>query len=81
MPRYFFHTADGFRERDTEGTELLSLNAARREAVRFAGAVLNDQPEIVWDGHEFRVEVTDHTDLMLFTVTVFATNAPATGRL
>jgi hypothetical protein len=80
MPRYFFHTADGRRERDTEGTELPDHNTARRKAVKFAGTVLSQQPEILWDGHDFRIEVTDHNGLMLFTIIMLAVNAPASGQ-
>ena len=80
MPRYFFHTADGSRERDTTGTELRDCNAARREAVRFAGAVLSHEPEILWDGHDFLIEVTDASDLMLFTIIMRAVDVSAAGR-
>ncbi len=59
MPRYFFHTADGSRERDEEGTELPDHNAARREAIKLAGAVLSEQPDVLWHSRDFRVEVTD----------------------
>ena len=54
MPRYFFHTANGSRERDEEGTELLDHNAARREAIKLAGAVLSEQPDVLWGHRDFR---------------------------
>lgn len=72
--------ADGSRERDEEGTELPDHNAARREAIKFAGAVLNDQPDVLWDSRDFRVEVTDEAGLMLFTIITLAVDAPASGR-
>ena len=59
MPRFFFHTVDGEREPDDEGVELPDLGAARLEAIRFGGAVLHDQPELLAHGRDFRVEVAD----------------------
>lgn len=40
MPQFFFHTADGGEHRDAEGIECKDMGAARREAIRYAGAVL-----------------------------------------
>ena len=76
MPRYFFHTADGVRERDTVGTELKDARAARVEAIRYAGAIINDTPDVLWDGRDFRVEVTDERQALLFTIITLAVDAP-----
>ena len=81
MPRYFFHRSDGYVERDDEGVELSSLHAARVEAVTFAGASLAEEPEQVWNGQDFRVEVTDEQGLLLFTVITLAIDSPAVGKL
>ena len=43
MPRYFFNVHDGHSCLDTEGTELVNLDTARREGLRFAGQVIEDQ--------------------------------------
>jgi hypothetical protein len=77
---YFFHTSDGARARDTTGTELADHNAARIEATKFAGLVLQAQPNVVWDNQDFRVEVTDDKDMLLFTVITLAIDAPAAER-
>ena len=77
MPRYFFHRADGVREPDTEGTVLDNLDAARMEAVMYAGETLKEQPKIVWDGHDMHIEVSDETGTILFMVMVSTVNAPA----
>ena len=77
MPRYFFHTADGSRQRADEGTELRDQHAARTEAVRFAGALMADRPDMIWDGHDFRVEVTDEARHLLFTIIMLGVDAPA----
>ncbi len=81
MPRYFFHTADGSRERDSEGTELADHYAARVEAIRLTGAIMKESPDVLWDGHEFRVEVMDETDTLLFTIVTLAVDTPAVRKL
>lgn len=76
MPRYFFHAADGRRDRDSTGVELADHASARAEAIRFAGAVLTDEPEVLWEGGPFRIEVTDAAQHLLFTVVTLTIDAP-----
>ena len=80
MPHFYFHTADGGRDRDRRGMDLADQGAARREAIRFAGAVINDEPDVLWDGRDFRVEVTDEAGDLLFTIITLAVDAPASDR-
>ena len=80
MPTYFFHTADGDRDLDKEGTELPDNAAARKAAIKFAGAVMHDDPDVLWDGHDYRVEVTNQTGDLLFTVIMLSIDAPASGQ-
>jgi hypothetical protein len=75
VPRYFFHATNGPQERDTEGTELENLNAARKEAVQFAGSVLRDAPNEIWDGRDFRVDVFDENNNPLLVVITMAIDA------
>ena len=77
MPRFFFNTVDGGRDRDLEGTEYADAAAARIAAIRYAGDVLSDTPDIIWDGKGFRVEVTDEREQLLFTIITFAVDTPA----
>ena len=77
MPRYFFHRADGVFDPDEEGTELPDLAAARIEAIRFAAASIKDQPEEVWKGHNFRIEVSDEEGMLLCTVVILGLDASA----
>lgn len=77
MARYFFDTVDAAHDPDREGVELLDLAAARKYAIRFAGAVLNDEPSVLWDGRDFEVSVSDEHHTLLFILTAFVTNAPA----
>jgi hypothetical protein len=81
VQRYFFHTADGSRDRDEVGTELDGHAAAKVEAIKFAGNCLADDPGALFDTHGFRVEVTDAHGLLLFTVITLAVDAPAAGEM
>lgn len=77
--RYFFNQFDGQFKADDEGLELSTINEARLEAVRYAGEVMKDHPTLVWTGQDFRVEVTDGKQLLLFMVIVVGVDAPAGG--
>ena len=70
MPRYFFHSEDGRLEHDHEGTELADVGAARTEAVRFAGSLLSNRPQALWESTRWRLLVTDESALILFTIEV-----------
>ena len=70
MPRFFFHSEDGHLEVDEIGTELADAAAARAEAVRFAGALLQDRPQTVWESTRWRMLVTDERKAILFAVEV-----------
>lgn len=80
MARYYFNQINGVFKPDDEGLEFATLHDARVEAVRYAGEELRDNPNLVWDGQDFRVEVTDKDKLVLFTVIVTGVDAPAGGR-
>lgn len=79
MPRYHFHCADGSREPDVEGTELPDEGAAQLEAMRYAGEVLQHEPGRIWSEGQWRVEVTDEKDTLLFIVITIAVDAPRPG--
>lgn len=77
VPQFFFHTADGKRDRDKHGVDLPDAARARVEGIKYAGAVIADQPGLLWNGHDFRVEVTDESGALLFTIITLAVDAPA----
>lgn len=79
MARYFFNITNGRREIDDEGMELPDLIAVRKAAIRYAGTIMEHEPSVLWDGNDFRVEVTDETETLLFTIITLAVNAPAAG--
>ena len=72
MPRYHFNVEDGQSVVDPEGTVLPDLQAARREAVRLAAGLLDDNAAEFWATGEWNLVVTDDTGLVLFTLTFFA---------
>jgi len=57
MPRYFFDTTDGDTDTDESGVELDSEDEAVREAIRFAGSLIQDQPDILAGGRDLAVSV------------------------
>ena len=75
MPKYFFNLADGHVSLDQEGSEVVSLEQARIEAVIYAASILRDRPDEVWAGGNWRVEVADEQGILLFTVVVMALDA------
>lgn len=65
MMRYFFHTPNAFYARDLEGIDLIDVDRARVEAVKFAAQIMLDSPELVC-GQGLRVEVTDQAGSPVF---------------
>lgn len=72
MPRFHFHVQDGQYFPDIDGTDLEDVSAARREAVRLAGRLLDDNPGHFWDSGEWRMLVSDEAGVTLFVLTFSA---------
>lgn len=77
MPAYYFNIHDGAALPDAEGHELPDLDAAKRVAIRLSGDVIREIGENFWRGEEWKMEVTDHTGAILFTLHFSATVPPA----
>lgn len=77
MPIYQFHVEDGVSRPDREGTDLKGLKEAKIEAVRLAGSLMRDDPELFITSEEWAIKVTDTTGLHLFSYNFFTTEAPA----
>ena len=45
--------------------------------MKFAAISVQEHPELVWSGSTFRVEVSDHTGMLLSTVIILEIEAPA----
>jgi hypothetical protein len=70
VPRYFFHLKDHRGYTDRDGTELPDDASARREAVSFLGAMLHDEPDLLWDGRDLQVHVRADDGRLVCTVVV-----------
>ena len=69
MPRYFFHIDNGAFAPDQVGVELQDLTAARIEAVRAAGEMINTASESFWEHQTpWDMHVTDEGGQLLFTL-------------
>lgn len=77
MARFYFNVYDGKDIIDDVGTELPDAVFARREAIRYSGALLEDEAERLSLGEEWRMEVLDGTGLMLFCLNFIVTASPA----
>jgi hypothetical protein len=75
MPRYFFHTVDGTHDIDHLGHELVDDAAARREAVRYASALLADNPAMPLEDDALRINVTDEAGHLSCSVIILAVDA------
>ena len=80
MPLYFFHTADGGRDFDHEGVDLPNADAAHLEAIQHAGETLRHHPQELWNHGQWRIEVSDETGSLIFTVLTIAIEAPRLTR-
>ncbi len=79
MPEFLITAHRGTEPPDTSRVTLPDLAAARREAVRYAGELLIAE-DGAFQGEEWVVTVTDEAHLVLFTINVLWTAAPALGQ-
>jgi hypothetical protein len=68
VPRYFFHVHDGKNIPDPQGVDLPSVAEAREQAIVAAGEMIRSDGHTVWNGSEWRMEVTDDTGGHVFTL-------------
>lgn len=80
MPRFHFNILSSTADHDLEGTEFADIEAAKREARRYAGTRLSDSAFIADPDDEWRIEITDPTGLVLFWIDVTTMDAPVTAR-
>lgn len=77
MTRYFFHTTNGKRTTDAEGIDLPNASAAQTTAIKLAGELLKDAPDLLQETTDLKVDVTDSNDRVLFAVLVTVSNGAA----
>ena len=77
MPRFFFHTEDGIKTPDEDGTELPDVEAAKRAATQLLADSLRNNSQLFWETENYRIVVADDDGLTLFTLELAAIIAPA----
>ncbi|WP_019903144.1 hypothetical protein [Methylobacterium sp. 77] len=77
MPRYHFNVYDGIEMLDKVGVELPDSQYARREAIRYAGSILEGGASKDKVGPEWRMEVTNEVGLILFRLDFQVTESAA----
>ena len=68
MPRYHFNVHDGVEIPDDVGIDLPDLSSARREAMKYAGVLLDEAEDRESLGEEWRLDVTDDSGTVLFSL-------------
>ena len=77
MLRFYFRIEGDAAHDETEAVELDSVAEAQCEAVRFAGRVICDRAGEFWNSGDWKMTVTDHNGLSLFTLQLIGTESPA----
>ena len=77
VPRFHFNVYDGIELLDNAGVDLPDTNFARREAIRYAGTLLEDGAKKNSLGDEWRMEVTNDVGLVLFRLDFQVSESPA----
>lgn len=62
----------------TDMVELRDLNAARADAARRVGALLQKHSEAIWADEAWQMDVTNADGLILFVIHIVASKSPAT---
>lgn len=79
--RFFFNLAGAVYDPDNDGHELETMSEARLMAATVSAEMLQDRPQLAWLGEEFRVEVTDENQLLLFTIITLGVDSAAASGL
>jgi hypothetical protein len=64
--------------KETLALERNDLRSLRVEVASFVGELLRDHAEQIWTDEDWQVEATDEHGLILFTISVFASDTAAT---
>ena len=80
MSRYFFSVCKDSHPPDTSGADLEDAKSARREATLRMAEEMKANPDVIWNDEEWRIDVTDETGLILFSVYSSAIKSAAGGR-
>ena len=78
MPEYRFFASDDPAGFVCEPVQLASVQAARAEAVKLAGAIIRESPASFWESCTWELEVRDANDLIVFKLTLSGDEDPLT---
>lgn len=82
VSRYLFSIIDGRRQSYPISVDAPDLAAVRIQALRTACELVNDDPDTFWRAKEWQMLVTDECGLILFTLNLHVSEAPASmGRV
>ena len=76
MAHFYFDTANGGRDTDRLGLELKSEADAIREAIRYAGALIKDEPSLLDESAELLVIARTTNDEVVARVRIELTRQP-----
>lgn len=79
MPVYNFAVRTPSHVMLTESIDLQDSTAARIEAARRVGELLNDHAGQIWVDQDWQMDVTDESGLILYMIQVSALRAPVTS--
>lgn len=79
MQTFHFNAFNGGATPDPTGTELENVVDAKCNAMRYLAEILNEKASRRQGCDDLRVEVTDDSGLILFTVSASIIDAPAMG--
>ena len=78
MPLYKFEVRTETHVMTTEGADLPDSTAARIEAAKRVGSLLQDHAGQLWTDQDWQMDVTDASGLILYVITVSAMRTSAT---
>jgi hypothetical protein len=78
LARYHFQVRTESHVALAETADLQGAQEARVEAARRIGALLDEHAHQLWADEDWRMDVTDETGLILFTIQVSALDSAAT---
>ena len=78
MPNYHIELRTADQVWETVDVERDDLESLRIEVASFVGELLKDHAGRVWADKDWRVDVTDDKGLILYALSIFATDSAAT---
>jgi hypothetical protein len=78
MPRYNIELRSETHVRETLVVERDDLTALRIEVAQFVGELLKEHAAQIWADQDWRVDATAEDGLILFTMSVYASDTSAT---